>query len=122
MKKMKILPRITTAMRLIYYDLTVRILNEKKQVIPCSAGLLNVHINSDGSIWPCAVLAYRKKMGILDDETDFMDIWHSKKSTEIRKSIRRGECACPLANQAYSNILIHPPSLLKTLWISVRGK
>ncbi len=121
MKEMKILPRITTAMRLIYYDLTVRILNEKKQVIPCSAGLLNVHINSDGCIWPCSVLAYKNKMGTLDDETDFMDIWRSKKSTEIRKSIRRGECACPLANQAYSNILLHPPSLIKTLWIALRG-
>ncbi len=121
-KKMKILPRITTAMRLVYYDLTVRLLTEKKQIIPCSAGLLNVHINSDGSIWPCAVLAYKGKMGSLDSETDFMDIWRSKKSTEIRKSIRRGECACPLANQAYSNILLHPPSLMKTLWIALRGK
>ncbi|MCK4506876.1 MAG: radical SAM protein [Candidatus Aegiribacteria sp.] len=122
MKEMKILPRVTTAMRLVYYDLAVRILNEKKQIIPCSAGLLNVHINSDGSIWPCAVLAYKSEMGSLDGETDFMDIWRSKRSTEIRKSIKRGECACPLANQAYSNILLHPPSLLKTLWISVRGK
>ncbi len=122
MKDMKLLPRMTTALRVVYYDLVVRILDEKRQVIPCSAGLMNVHINSDGGIWPCAVLAYKGEMGKLDDNTDFQDIWNSKKAREIRKSIRRGSCACPLANQAYSNILLHPPSLLKTLWTAFRGK
>ncbi len=122
MKDMKLLPRITTALRVVYYDLVVRILNEKRQVIPCSAGLMNVHINSDGGIWPCAVLAYRGQMGKLDEDTDFQDIWNSRKARKIRKSIKRKECYCPLANQAYSNILLHPPSLLKTVWTAFRGK
>lgn len=122
MKDMKILPRITTALRVVYYDLVVKILNENRQVIPCSAGLMNVHINSDGGIWPCAVLAYKAQMGRVDNDTDFQDIWNSKKARNIRRSIRKGKCACPLANQAYSNILLHPPSLLRTLWIAIRGK
>ena len=122
MKDMKILPRITTALRVVYYDLVVRILNENRQVIPCSAGLMNVHINSDGGIWPCAVLAYKGQMGRVDRDTDFQDIWNSKRARNIRRSIKRGECTCPLANQAYSNILLHPPSLLKTLWIALRGR
>jgi len=122
MKDMRILPRITTALRVIYYDLVVRILNENKQVIPCSAGLMNVHINSDGGIWPCAVLAYKGQMGRVDENTDFQDVWNSKDAKKIRRSIRRGKCACPLANQAYSNILLHPPSLLKAIWIAFRGR
>jgi MoaA/NifB/PqqE/SkfB family radical SAM enzyme len=122
MKDMKLLPRITTALRVVYYDLVVRILSEEKQVIPCSAGLMNVHINSDGGIWPCAVLAYKGQMGKVSKEVDFQDVWNSKKAKEIRKSIRRGECACPLANQAYSNILLNPPSLFKALWIAFRGR
>lgn len=122
MKDMKLLPRVTTALRVVYYDLVVKILNMKQQVIPCSAGLMNVHINSDGGIWPCAVLAYKGEMGKVDEETDFRDIWHSKKAKEIRKSIKRGECHCPLANQAYSNILLHIPSLFKALRIAIRGK
>ncbi|GEM_PF-62613 len=121
MQGMKLLARMTTALRIVYYDLAVRILNEQKQVIPCAAGLLNVHVNSDGSIWPCAVLAYKGEMGRLGDETGFMDIWRSKKAKEIRRSIRRGECACPLANQAYSNILLNPRMFIKTLWIALRG-
>lgn len=122
MKDMKLLPRITTAFRVVYYDLVVRILEEQRQVIPCSAGLMNVHINSDGGIWPCAVLAYSGQMGKVDENTDFREIWNSGEARRIRRSIRRGECHCPLANQAYSNILLHPRSLLKAIWIAFRGR
>jgi MoaA/NifB/PqqE/SkfB family radical SAM enzyme/uncharacterized membrane protein YbhN (UPF0104 family) len=122
MKDMKLLPRITTALRVVYYDLVVRILNEQRQVIPCSAGLMNVHINSDGGIWPCAVLAYNGQMGKVDESTDFREIWNSKEAKKIRKSIRRRECHCPLANQAYSNILLHPRSLFTAIWIAFRGR
>ncbi len=121
MKNMKLLSRITTAMRLVYYDLAADILKEGKQVIPCYAGILNVHINSDGAIWPCAVLAYNGEMGKLTPENDFLDIWNSKEACLVRKSIKNGECACPLANQAYSNIIMNPKSLFKTIWIAIRG-
>jgi len=122
MRGMNILSRLTTALRVVYYDLVVSYLRDRKQVIPCYAGLLNVHINSDGGIWPCAILAYNSEMGKASFDSDFQDIWRSVRAREIRRSIRLKECACPLANQAYSNILLHPPSLLKALWIAFRGK
>jgi MoaA/NifB/PqqE/SkfB family radical SAM enzyme/uncharacterized membrane protein YbhN (UPF0104 family) len=122
MRGMNILSRLTTALRIVYYDLVVEYLEEKRQVIPCYAGLLNVHINSDGGIWPCAILAYASEMGTVSLDQDFQDIWRSQTAKKIRKSIKGRECACPLANQAYSNILLHPPSLFKSLWIAIRGK
>ena len=121
MKDMKLLSRITTAMRIVYYDLASDILRENKQVIPCYAGILNVHVNSDGGIWPCAVLAYNGQMGTIGDNSDFLEIWNSKEAGKIRKSISNGDCACPLANQAYSNIIMDPRSLLKTIWIAIKG-
>lgn len=121
MKDMNLLSRITTAMRLVYYDLAADILRKNRQVIPCYAGILNVHINSDGGIWPCAVLAYNGQMGRIGGDTGFLDVWNSKKAAQIRKSIKAGECACPLANQAYSNILMDPKSLVKTIWIAAKG-
>ncbi len=121
MKGMKLLSRITTAMRLVYYDLAADILRENKQVIPCYAGILNVHINSDGGIWPCAVLAYNGQMGMVGEDSGFLEIWNSNEAAKIRKGIKAGECACPLANQAYSNIIMDPRSLLKTIWIAVKG-
>jgi len=119
---MNLLSRVTTAMRIVYYDLASEILNQNRQVIPCYAGILNVHINSDGGIWPCAVLAYKGQMGRIDEETGFLEIWNSKEAKKTRKDIARGKCACPLANQAYSNILLDPGSLFKTIWIAIRGK
>ena len=122
LKTMNLLSRVTTAMRIVYYDLASEILNQNRQVIPCYAGILNVHINSDGGIWPCAVLAYKGQMGRIDEETGFLEIWNSKEAKKTRKDIARGKCACPLANQAYSNILLDPGSLFKTIWIAIRGK
>ncbi len=121
MKGMRPLSRVTTAMRLVYYDIVTDYLRTGKQVIPCYAALMNVHVNSDGGIWPCAILAYRGQMGTVGDDTDFLDIWKSRKAADIRASIRRKECACPLANQAYSNILLHPKSLLRVMWIALKG-
>ncbi|HRY61359.1 MAG TPA: SPASM domain-containing protein, partial [Candidatus Fermentibacter sp.] len=96
-------------------------LRERRQVIPCYAGLLNVHINADGAVWPCAIRAYAAEMGRVGPEGDFASAWRSGKAREIRRSIRRGECWCPLANQAYSNIMMHPPSLLSALSAGLRG-
>ncbi len=110
----KSLTKTTEALRVVYYDIAVKILEEKRQVIPCYAGVSNVHINYDGGIWPCCVLGYEKEMGNLRDyDYDFQRLWHSEKADEVRKYIRNKNCACPLANQAYSNELMHLPSLLR---------
>lgn len=120
MSGMRLLGRITSGLRLVYYDLVVRILEQRRQVIPCYAGILNVHINADGAVWPCAIRAYAAEMGRLGPEGGFMEAWHSEEAGRIRRSIRRGECWCPLANQAYSNMLMHPPSLFKAALAGMR--
>lgn len=112
--KKKKLARTTEAMRIVYYDLAGRILAEKKQIIPCYAGVSNVHINFDGGVWPCCVLGYDQEMGNLRDYGyDFQKLWHSEKAYDVRKYIRNKNCACPLANQAYSNELMNFPTLFK---------
>lgn len=112
--KKKKLARTTEAMRVVYYDIAAKILAKKRQVIPCYAGVSNVHINYDGGVWPCCVLGYDQEMGKLRDyDYDFQKLWFSGKAEEVRKYIREKNCACPLANQAYSNELLHFPTLIK---------
>lgn len=112
--KKKKLARTTEAMRVVYYDIAGKILEQKRQVIPCYAGVSNVHINYDGGVWPCCVLGYEKEMGNLRDYNyDFQKLWHSKDAQTVRRYIKEKNCACPLANQAYSNELLHLPSLCK---------
>lgn len=113
LKTKKPLSRVTLAFRLVYYNLVIRVLKEKKQVIPCYAGLTNAHINPYGEVWPCCVLGYGKPLGDLRKENyDFKKIWYSRKADEVRDYIKRGKCYCPLANQYYSNILCDFRSML----------
>ena len=115
-KKRK-LTKITESLRLVYYDLVIRILRENRQVIPCLAGISNVHINFDGEVWPCCVLGYSQPLGFLrTEEYDFQKLWHSAQADGVRKYINEGNCACPLANQAYSNILYSPKYLIKVIF------
>jgi MoaA/NifB/PqqE/SkfB family radical SAM enzyme len=110
------LARTTEALRLVYYELVVEILREKKQVIPCFAGVSNVHINYNGEVWPCCVLGYSQPLGSLRaDGYDFQKVWYSAQANAVRKYIKDGNCACPLANQAYSNILCNPIYLVKAV-------
>lgn len=108
------LAKITEAMRVVYYDLAGKILAENRQVIPCYAGVSNVHINFDGGVWPCCVLGYEKQMGNLREyDYDFQRLWFSPEAKKVRQYIRNKNCACPLANQAYSNELLHFPTLVR---------
>jgi len=112
--KKKNLAKMTEALRVVYYDIAGKILKEKRQVIPCYAGVSNVHINYDGGVWPCCVLGYDQQMGNLRDfDYDFQKLWHSQKAQKVRRYIKGKNCACPLANQGYSNILMHMPSLFR---------
>ena len=116
MNKQVFFQKMTNAFRLIYYDLAIRILKEKRQVIPCYAGISNAHLSPYGDVWACCTLGYDKSMGNLRDyDYHFDALWNSPQAKEVRAYIRNGNCKCPLANQAYSNILLHGPSLLRVL-------
>ncbi len=108
--------KITHAFRLEYYRLAIRILEQRRQVIPCYAGVSNAHMTPYGDIWPCCTLGYEKSMGNLRDHGyHFPSLWAGKPAADIRAFIHAKNCHCPMANQMYSNILMDPPSLLRVL-------
>ncbi|GCE18857.1 radical SAM/SPASM domain-containing protein [Dictyobacter kobayashii] len=102
--------RITQAFRDRYYDLVKRTLAEQRQVIPCLAGVASAQIAPNGDVWTCCIRA--ESMGNLRDfDYDFGATWRTAKADALRRSIKAGECHCPLANAAYTNMLCHPPTL-----------
>jgi len=110
------LTRVTQAFRFVYYDLVSRIMTERRQVIPCFAGVSNIHLSPEGDLWPCCVLGADYMLGSLrEHDYDFRAVYYSPRARRIRRFIQQGGCHCPLANQAYGNILCHWPSLLKVL-------
>jgi len=103
---------IAQAFRRHYYQIARRTLLEQRQVLPCYAGIASAHIAPNGDVWTCCIRA--EPVGNLRESGyDLRQAWRSQRADELRGSIKRGECHCPLANAAYSSMLCDPPSLLK---------
>jgi len=104
--------RLVESLRLDYYDLAATILEEKRQVIDCYAGWASAHLAPDGHVWGCCTRA--ESMGnVRDHAYDFWSVWFGKQADDFRASVKRHECACPLANASYTNLLLDAPSLAR---------
>jgi MoaA/NifB/PqqE/SkfB family radical SAM enzyme len=103
---------VAQAFRREYYELVKRTLREHRQVIPCMAGVASAQIAPNGDVWTCCVRA--QSMGNLrEHDYDFGSVWRSGKAAQLRRSIKAGECYCPLANAAYTNMLMHGPTVTR---------
>jgi len=104
--------RLVESLRLEYYELAARILEERRQVIDCYAGTASAHLAPDGNLWGCCVRA--ESLGnVRDYGYDFRTVWRGPEADAFRDSVRRHECACPLANASYTNLLLDAPSLAR---------
>jgi len=104
--------RLVESLRLEYYDLAARILEEKRQVIDCYAGWASAHLAPDGNLWGCCVRA--ESLGnVRDFGYDFRTVWRGPEADAFRQSVKNKECACPLANASYTNLLLDAPSLAR---------
>jgi MoaA/NifB/PqqE/SkfB family radical SAM enzyme len=112
---------IAQAFRRHYYQIARQTLLEQRQVLPCYAGVSSGHIAPNGDVWTCCIRA--EPMGNLRETGyDLLPIWRGQRADELRGSIGRGECHCPLANAAYSSMLCDPPSLARVGWNFIKGQ
>ncbi|RME43312.1 MAG: radical SAM protein [Caldilineae bacterium] len=108
------LAKITQAFRAQYYQLAKRTLYEHRQVIPCYAGWASCQIAPNGDVWSCCIRA--EGVGNLREHNyDLRPIWRGQAMASLRHSIAAGECACPMANASYANMLLHPPTLTRVV-------
>ena len=110
--------RIIQALRRKYYKLAKRFLETGGQTIPCYAGWASAQIAPNGDVWSCAVRA-EPIANLRDHDFDFKRIWLSDLAKPMRQSIRNRECACPLANAAFTSMLMDPRTMLEVgtnLW------
>ena len=104
--------RLVESLRLEYYELAARILEEKRQVIECYAGWASAHLAPDGNVWGCCTRA--ESLGnVRDHGYDFRAVWDGPRADAFRASVKAHECACPLANASYTNLLLDAPSLAR---------
>jgi len=106
---------VIQAFRREYYQLAHRTQVEQRQVLRCYAGLASAQIAPNGDVWTCCIRA--ESMGNLRESGfDFMKVWTSSRADQLRGSIGRGECFCPLANAAYSSMMCDPGSIARVGW------
>ncbi len=111
------LTRTTEAVRVVYYDVAVQILKQRRQITPCYGGISNIHMNYNGEIWPCCVLGGEQALGqVREFDYDIQKLLRSAQAKQARKYIADGKCACPLANQWLNNVLLTPRHMLKVLY------
>ncbi|MFH1786597.1 MAG: radical SAM protein [archaeon] len=112
MKKTKGFHKMIKALRLEYYNSVKKVLAEKRQILPCYAGIASGHVDPFGNVWACCISA--KSMGNLrENDYDLRRVWFSEKADEIRRFIKHKNCYCPLANANYTNVLCSPLTMLK---------
>ena len=110
------LARVTQAFRAHYYQLVKEVLAQGRQVIPCHAGWASGHIAPNGDVWTCCIRA--EPVGnVRETGYDLAPIWFEKVGSlgKLRQSIAARECACPMANASYANMLLHPPTLMRVV-------
>jgi MoaA/NifB/PqqE/SkfB family radical SAM enzyme len=114
--------RLVESFRLEYYDLAGRVLEERRQIVDCYAGWASAQLAPDGDVWGCCVRA--EPLGnVRDHGYDFGVVWRGARADAFRASVKAKECACPLANASYTNMLLDAPSLARvtTNLVDVRG-
>jgi len=68
----------------------VKTARERRQVVPCRAGVLSAVIYANGDVSVCEQL---EPLGNLCDRS-FPEIWHSQETATVRASVAAKECHC----------------------------
>ncbi len=109
--------KITMAFRIEYYNFVKRILRDERQVLPCYSGVASVQISPDGDLWSCCIKA-RSLGNLRQGGYNFRKLWFQPEVELERRQIHKKKCWCPLANAAYTNMLMDLPTLMRVFWRS----
>jgi MoaA/NifB/PqqE/SkfB family radical SAM enzyme len=95
-----------------------RTVSERRQVVPCRAGVLNAVVYSNGDVSVCES---HPPLGNLR-ERSFPEIWHSPEARALRRSIAAKECSCTNEVFLWPSITFQPPQLARALFATKFGR
>ncbi len=110
--------RIKAAQDIVQRCLIHSTMKEKKRLLQCYAGRLNIVLSETGELYPCEILT--KSFGnIRDHDLDIRKALSTSRAAEIIRSIKDRECYCTHECYFMTNILFNPrlyPALLREYW------
>ncbi len=114
---------IKAAQDILQRRLIHRTAREKRRLIPCYAGRLNIVLTEDGAVYPCEILS--KSLGnILDHDCDIGKVLQSPRAKEVTGFIEAGRCYCTHECYFMTNILFNPalyPDLFREYFLIRQG-
>jgi MoaA/NifB/PqqE/SkfB family radical SAM enzyme len=87
----------------------VRTLQDRRQVIPCRAGVLSAVVYANGDVGVCEI---HKPLGSLR-RSSFEEIWNSPEAGALRRSIANGDCHCTTEVFLWPSIVYQPLQLVR---------
>lgn len=99
------------------FDLSLRILKEKEQLVPCLAGLASLVIYADGEVAPCELLP---SVGNIRQE-GLANILSGRSFQHAVDTIRQKKCYCTHNCNMTENILFNPRNYPRLLGINIGG-
>lgn len=107
--------RIKAAQDIVQRRLICRTMHERKRLIPCYAGMLNLVLTESGDVYPCEILT--ESFGnVRNYAYDMTRVMKSEKAGKVLRSIRNKQCYCTHECYFMTNILFNPglyPALAK---------
>jgi len=107
--------RIKAAQDILQHRIIHETVLQKKQLIPCYAGRLNLVITETGDLFPCE--SFSMKLGnIRESDYDIGEALKSKTAQRVISSIKKKGCFCTHECYMMTNILFNPfmyPALLR---------
>ena len=94
----------------------VRTAEERRQVVPCRAGVLSGVVYANGDVSVCETLP---PLGNLRQHT-FRELWFSPEARRVRSSIAAGACYCTNEIFLWPSITFQPLQLVRAM-ASSRG-
>lgn len=89
----------------------VKTAEERRQVVPCRAGVLSAVVYSNGDVSVCEA---HKPLGNLRHRS-FKEIWYSDEAQSLRGSIRAKECHCTNEIFLWPSITFQPVQLVRAM-------
>lgn len=89
----------------------VRTANERRQVVPCTAGRMTGVVYSNGDVSVCEQHA---PIGNLRNNS-FREIWNSEEAKVLRRSIANKDCYCTNEVFLWPSIVFQPAQLVKAM-------
>lgn len=99
--------RIKAAQDILQRRLIQRTATEKKRLIPCYAGRLNLVLTETGDVYPCEILT--ETLGnVREHAYDIGGIIRSERAGKVMRSIADNRCYCTHECYFMTNILFNP--------------